>query len=71
MATLYIGIHIGHVAMITIYMTWICSVLDWKPCLVCPEHGNAHLGDYYYLIADDALTDTRLGLLDSSAFPLY
>jgi hypothetical protein len=58
MTTLYISIHIGNVAMITIYMTWIYGVLDWHPCLVYPEHGNALLGDYYYLIVDDALTDT-------------
>jgi hypothetical protein len=46
-------------------MTWIYSVLDWHPCLVCPEHGYDHLSDYYYYFADDTLMNTCLGSLNS------
>jgi hypothetical protein len=39
----FIGIHISHVAMIIVYMTWIYSVPEWKPCLVHLRNGYDHL----------------------------
>ena len=44
-------------------MTWICSVLDWKPWLVYPEHGYARLREIVIVLQ---ITPPELWSMDLS-----